>query len=179
MEKGQTPKSYFEKWKGVKVKSGIPYPKLKAVFISGVGAFITIAIMVFLTRDGKLLNCFIVPFGASTFLIFAAPTAPFAQPRNVIGGHIISALVGIACFLLLGSSFWSAAIAVGLATALMVLTKTMHPPAGATAVVPVLSSIGNWVWAFYPTGLGTLILVILGLIYNNLFKDRTYPDYWW
>jgi CBS-domain-containing membrane protein len=169
--------SYFAKWKGAKAYSGIPYPKLRAVLISGLGAFIAVSILVYCTVDLKVL-LFIVPFGASTFLVFAAPTAPFAQPRNVVGGHLISALVGVACYQLFGGTFWVAGLACGVATALMVATKTMHPPAGATAVVPVMTKLGSWLWPFYPTALGACVLVILGLIYNNLFKERTYPDYW-
>lgn len=171
--------SYFHKWKGTKLYSGTPYPKLRTVFISGLGAFIAVTVLVYLSVEAKALLCFIVPFGASAFLVFAAPTAPFAQPRNVIGGHVISAIVGVACYHLLGSSFWATGLACGLATALMVATKTMHPPAGATAVLPVMSRIGQWLWAFYPTGLGASMLVLLGVIYNNLIKERTYPEYWW
>lgn len=172
--------SYFEKFRGVKVRSGIPYPKLVAPIIAGLGGLIAIIILQLFSVELDLLLCFIVPFGASCVLLFAAPAAPFSQPRNVIGGHIISALVGLAIFAIFGrASHWTLGLANGIAIGLMVATKTVHPPAGATSFLPLLSGISNWSWAFVPVGIGAVILVIIALIYNNLFKKQQYPSYWW
>lgn len=174
----ETKKPYYVKLKGSKVKSGIPYPKLTEALSSGLGAFIAITILAYLTYEAKY-TVLIAPLGASTFIVFAAPAVPFAQPRNVIGGQVIAALVGLTCYMLLGPSFWVAGLACGVATLLMVVTKTMHPPAGGTAIIPVLTYNTNWLWAFYPTGLGATIIVIVGILYNNLIKNRTYPAFWW
>jgi CBS-domain-containing membrane protein len=172
--------SYLKKLKGAKVRSGLAYPSLRVVIVSGIGVTIAIGTLTFLTfAAGPLcVSCFIIPFGASAFLVFAAPAVPFAQPRSVLGGHFLSALVGVLCYTLFGSSFWVAGLSCGLATAFMVATKTWHPPAAATAVVPVLNSIRDWLWVFYPTSLGAMFLVVLGLLYNNLVRERTYPEFW-
>jgi len=178
MAEPEKERSYFDKWKGAKGLSGLPYPKLSAILWSGLGGLVAIMLIAGLALEAKFL-CLIVPLGATCVLIFAAPAAPFSQPRNVILGHLIAALVGLAFFGALGSAFWVAALANGVAIALMVATKTVHPPAGATALIPVLTANGAWLWAFYPTALGAIICVIIGLIYNNAIKGRVYPAFWW
>ncbi len=172
--------SYFEKFKGTKARSGLPYPKWYIPIIGAIGGFIAIATVQFLSIDLDLLPCFIVPFGASCVLIFTAPAAPFSQPRNVIFGHLFSALVGLAVFAICGKAcWWSLAIANALAIAVMAATKTIHPPAGATAFLPLLNGITDWSWALVPVLVGAVILVIIGLLYNNLYKKQSYPAYWW
>ena len=115
--------SYFAKWKGAKVRSGSSYPKLSKALLSGVGAFTAIALLAYLTLDIKFL-VLVASLDATAFIVFAAPSIPFAQPRNVIGGHPIAALIGVACSVFSGSSFWVVGLACGAATAMMVLTKT-------------------------------------------------------
>lgn len=171
-------KSYFDKWKGAKALSGLSYPKLSDILLSGLGIFTTLTALAYLTFEAKFLFM-IAPHSATAFLIFAAPTAPLAQPRNVVGGYILSALIGMACSVWLGLSFWSLGLACSAATAVMMATKTMHPPAACIAIFPALTANRDWVWVLYPTGVGTVILVIVGLLYNNLIKNRTYPAFWW
>lgn len=171
-------KSYLRKLKGTKVRSGLPHPKLSDALLSGLGVSIVLSFLAFLTFEFKAAILFL-PFSASAFIIFALPKAPVAQPRSVIGGHVLSALVGVACYVGLGQSFWVVGLAGGVVAALMVVTKTWHPPAVCTALIPVMTPITNWVWVSYPVGVGAIIVVIIGILYNNLFKDRTYPDFWW
>jgi len=170
--------SYFSKWKGIKVRSGLAYPKLSEILLSGLGVSIVLSSFAYFTFELNIPILFL-PFSASAFIIFALPTAPVAQPRSVIGGHVLSASVGLACYIGIGSSFWVVGLAGGVVAALMVATKTWHPPAVCTALIPVVTSIRSWVWIFYPVCLGAVIVVIMGLLYNNLFKDRTYPSFWW
>lgn len=178
-EEKPTP-SYFEKFKGAKVRSGIPYPKWYVPLISGLGGLIAIAVLQLLSVDLAWAACFIVPFGASCVLVYAAPAAPFSQPRNVILGHILSALIGVIFFVIFGqSTWWILALANGVAIAVMAATKTIHPPAGATVFLPILKGITNFVWPFVPVGLGAVIIVVIGLLYNNVYKERTYPAFWW
>jgi len=94
--------SYLQKFKGAKVKSGIPYPKWYEPLISGLGGSITIAVLYLLSVDLDIVACFIVPFGASCALVFGVPAAPVSQPRNVIAGHVLSALIGLVIFLIFG-----------------------------------------------------------------------------
>lgn len=131
-------------------------------------------------RDLTLL---IGSFGASAVLVYGAVKSPLAQPRNLIGGHIISGLVGVACYQLFGGTIWiTAALAVSLAIVAMLATKTLHPPGGATALIAVIGgqkihSLGFF-YAFIPAGLGAVVLLIVALLVNNLSKNRKYPEYW-
>ena len=179
-EQAVTP-SYFEKWKGAKTYSGIPYPKWQIPLISGIGGILAIAALRVLSVDADVVACFIVPFGASCVLVFAAPAAPFSQPRNVIGGHFLSALIGVAIYQIFkeDNAFWMLAVANGLAIAAMAATKTIHPPAGATVFLPIIGCNTDFMWAVSPVALGAALIVVVGLVYNNVFKARTYPAFWW
>ena len=117
-------------------------------------------------------------------LVFGAPHAPFAQPRNVIGGHIFSALAGVFAQHMLGTEPWlAAALAVALSVSLMHVTATLHPPGGATALLAVVGSPEllnlGYLFAVYPVGLSVITLVAVGVAYNNLSQERRYPLYWW
>ncbi len=131
-------------------------------------------------RDLTLL---IGSFGASAVLVYGAIKSPLAQPRNLIGGHIISGLVGVACYYLFGQTIWlAAALAVSLAIVAMLATKTLHPPGGATALIavvggPKIHDLG-YLYAFVPAGTGALVLLIVALLVNNLSANRKYPEYW-
>ncbi len=122
--------------------------------------------------------------GASAMLVFSAPGVPFAQPRNVIAGHIVSALMGVLAQFLLADSPWMAsALAVALAVAAMQITATQHPPAAASALIavvgsPELKDLG-WLYAFYPVGISAAVLVAVGVVVNNMSKRRVYPKNWW
>ena len=116
-------------------------------------------------------------FGASCLLVFAYPQSPFAQPRNVIGGHFIATLTGLVFLAVFGVSWWAMALAVGTAIALMLLARMPHPPAGSNPLIVMLAGAG-WDFLLTPTLAGSLILVAVALIYNNL-GGRRYPTYWW
>lgn len=122
-------------------------------------------------------------FGASAVLVYAAIKSPLAQPRNLIGGHMISGLIGVACFKLFGDTLWIAAfLSVSFAITAMLVTKTLHPPGGATALIAVIGgqkihSLGFF-YAVIPAGAGAVILLIVALIVNNLSRSRSYPEYW-
>ena len=116
--------------------------------------------------------------------MFSASGVPFAQPRNVIAGHILSALMGVLAQTLLPGSPWLAsALAVALAVAVMQITATQHPPAAASALIavvgsPELKALG-WLYAFYPVGISAAVLVAVGVVVNNMSKRRVYPKNWW
>lgn len=122
-------------------------------------------------------------FGASAVLVYAAIKSPLSQPRNLIGGHILSGLAGVLCYQVFGKVIWAAAaLALSLSIALMLATKTLHPTGGATALIAVIGSeqIHNlgFLYAFVPAGLGAFILLIVALLVNNLSRNRKYPEYW-
>ncbi len=145
----------------------------------GVGSCGYLSARFFEPRD---LTLIIASFGASAALIYGAFRSPLAQPRNLIGGHIFSAIVGVACFKLFGGGWYSAALAVSFAIALMLLTGTLHPPGGATALLAITGSaqIHNlgFLYVLAPVGLGVFIMLGIALAINNLTEKRSYPEYW-
>jgi CBS-domain-containing membrane protein len=156
------------------------------VFWSWVGGFLGIAAVglvgtYLLTGTNHLLM--IGAFGSTAVLVYGAPRSPLAQPRNVLFGHIFSALVGVASYKLLHGVPWLAdAVAVGSAIAVMHVTRTLHPPAGATALIavvggPEIHDLG-FSYALAPAGLGAVILIVVGLLVNNIPSSRRYPEFW-
>ena len=175
---------YFRKMKGI-TKSP-PRVSWHEIFWSWIGSFLGISLVAvchFNFLEESDLVMIIGSFGASAVLIYGAIRSPLAQPRNLIGGHIISAVIGVASFQLFEQVPWlAAAFAVATAIAVMHMTKTLHPPGGATALIAVIGSdkIHNlgYLYALIPAGLGALLMLIVALAVNNLTKKRTYPEYW-
>lgn len=134
--------------------------------------------------DASDLPMIIGSFGASAVLIYGAIKSPLAQPRNLIGGHVLSGFIGVASYKCLSSHMWiAAAIAVATAIALMHATKTLHPPGGATALIAVIGgekihSLG-YIYPLIPAGLGAVIMLIVALLVNNIPKSRRYPEFWY
>lgn len=149
---------------------------LEDSLIGLIGGFITIALLALLTKDAGTI-WLIAPFGASCVLVFGVWNAPLSQPRNVIGGHLISSFIGIVIYKFMGNTPISIGIGVGLAIAIMILTKTTHPPAGADPIVAIMAGSG-FGFLFKPVLLGAIIIVIIGLVINNISKIRKYPTFW-
>ena len=153
------------------------------VLVAWVGAFAGIGLVVLLVELFPGMQLLLIgSFGASAVLLFAAPRAPFSQPRNLIGGHMISAIVGVACFRYLPDLlFIQASAAVATAISLMMLTRTVHPPGGATALIAVIGpeAVHGMGWAYvFPVLVGALALMLVALISNNLLEAGSYPDRW-
>ena len=149
------------------------WPAWRAALISGLGGAIVIFILAG-AADLSHAALLIAPFGASCVLVFALPQSPLAQPKNVIGGHLISSAVGLLAFALLGAHPWSFALGVGLAIALMQISGTLHPPAGADPIVVILAKAG-WLFLFAPVLAGAVVIVIAGAAYHRGLSKRSYP----
>ena len=119
----------------------------------------------------------IPPFGASMVLVMAVHESPLAHPRNILFGHILSALAGVFVFSILGSSFISLGLAVGLAIFLMMSTKTVHPPAGANPIIAILGAKGIS-FILMPVAVGASFIVLFAIIYNKVLKRKyfTFKD---
>lgn len=122
--------------------------------------------------------------GASAVLLYGAPKSPLAQPRNLLAGHVLSALVGVSVRLMAPTPVWlCAALAVATAIAVMHLTRSLHPPGGATALIAVIGGpkiVGlGYMYALVPVACGALVLLVVALLVNNASPGRRYPEYWW
>lgn len=175
---------YFLKMRGS--TQGPPAAPLSEIAWSWLGAFLGMAALAAMHRSlvtQSDLMMLMGSFGASAVLVFGAIRSPLAQPRNLVGGHVLSALVGVACYQWLGDfPVMAAATAVATAIALMHATRTLHPPGGATALIAVIGServheLGYW-FALVPAGAGAVAMLVVGLAVNNLSRSRRYPLFW-
>ncbi len=176
---------YIAKMKGItKSPRGVNAPE---IFWSWIGAFLGIAavgLINFTLINGTGAVMIIGSFGASAVLLYGAIKSPLAQPRNLLGGHVLSAVIGVACYQLFEPNLWLAgAAAVATAIALMHATKTLHPPGGATALIAVIGGdpIHNlgYLYALVPAGAGALVMLLIALLVNNIPKSRRYPEFWY
>lgn len=166
-----------------------PRKPMVKILWSTLGAFLGIYLVSILSRYSPFQlfdHLFLVgSFGASAVLIYGAPQAEFSQPRNLVGGHIVSAAVGVTVFQLLSFDVpMQAALAVSLAVAAMHLTRTLHPPGGATALIAVIGSEQvhelGYQFLLSPIAAGALLLLLVALLVNNLSANqkRHYPAFW-
>jgi len=177
-------RGYFHKMKG-STKSP-PGVRFSEIVWSWIGAFLGIGTVTFINfnlLEGSDLMLLIASFGASAVLIFGAVKSPLAQPRNLIGGHVFSAIIGVTCYQLFSPHMWLAAsIAVASTAACMHATKTLHPPGGATALIAVIGGEKihdlGYLYVVMPVGLGVTVLLVIALLVNNIPKTRRYPEFW-
>jgi CBS-domain-containing membrane protein len=150
---------------------------------SFIGSFIGIGLIAFI--QSHLLtnndNLFLIgSFGASCVLVYGAIESPLAQPRNLLGGHVVSALVGVTVFKIFPDIIWiTAPLAVSLSIVMMQITKTLHPPGGATALIAVIGSAKvkslGYLYVLSPVLSGAVILLLVALVFNNITSYRKYP----
>lgn len=188
--KHETPMIVIPWWKFYKkMKGGGQSPPgvgLSEIVWSWIGAFCGIAPVALLNynlfSDTDLV--FIIgSFGASAVLIYGAIKSPLAQPRNLMGGHIVSAIIGVLAYKFFSSHLWFASsFSVATAIAVMHATKTLHPPGGATALIAVIGSEKIHNLGFYyviiPIAASASIMLMVALIVNNLCRTRKYPEFW-
>ena len=155
----------------------------KEHFWSFLGAFIGVGLIAFIQslQFPSLENVFLIgSFGASAVLVYGAIQSPLAQPRNLIGGHVVSAIVGVSVAKLLPEVIWlTAPLAVASSIVLMQVTRSLHPPGGATALIAVsggekITELG-FMYVLSPVFSGALILFLVALVFNNITKKRHYP----
>ncbi|KAL6047448.1 HPP family-domain-containing protein [Balamuthia mandrillaris] len=183
-------RTFFAKMKGERGFSAgpkLPLP-LSTIVLSFVGAFCGILVISMLDRfifEERDLTFFIMSYCASAALIYGAPHGPLSQPRNLIGGHFISAILGV----LLSKFAYSetsrvvvASMSVGLSIAVMQLTNTLHPPGATTVIIPIVGSDRirdeGFLYVLLATG-GALLMLLVALITGNISRRTSYPLYWW
>jgi len=147
----------------------------KALFAS-LGGFIAIGFISFLANYSNY-PLIMGSFGASCVLIFGYPDSPFSQPKNVIAGHLFSTFIGLACLHFIGPQWWSMALALAVSLGVMIVSNTVHPPAGSNPIIVFLTN-ANWSFIFLPSTLGSITLVIVAFIFINLSSKKLYPKSW-
>lgn len=163
-----------------------PRPPFGRALVSGLGGFLGIAAIGLIDQwvlaDPDL--AFVIgSFGATAVLVFGAPGSPLAQPWNVVVGHVLSGLIGVAVFQLAGPGWLAAALAVAVAIVAMQMTRSLHPPGGATALIAVAGSPAihdlGFVYPLFPVGVGAIVLVAVAVVFNNLATDARWPIFWY
>ena len=146
----------------------------RILVITGLAAFVSLVIIAFIDK-GYSDPYLIASFGATAVLIYGAPKAPFSKPKNVFFGHLFSAIIGvaIACIfdgLGIYTDYYPIAIALAVAVAIvvMMLTGTIHPPGGATALTCVLNGFFGWEFIFRPVMLGVILMMVVAYGANYL-----------
>lgn len=174
----------FHKMKGTSKVP--PRPKLQEPLVALIGSGLTLIIMAFFNihfQKNLGLPLLMAPLGASCVLVFAVSQSPLAQPRNILGGHVISAIIGVTVYQFIGDSpMLAMTIAVPLAIAAMDMIGVLHPPGGATAFITAaggeaIHTLGYW-YVLTPCMLGSIILIMIALIFNNVPKEQQYPLFW-
>jgi CBS domain-containing membrane protein len=142
------------------------------------GITLTIAICTALALGRTDLPLIVAPIGASAVLVFAVPASPLAQPWSVLGGNVLSTLVGVAAYRMVPDPTLAAGLAVGGAILVMSLLRCLHPPGGAAALTAVIASqdihAAGYAFAFAPVALNSILLVMLGILFHRL-TGHSYP----
>jgi CBS-domain-containing membrane protein len=184
--------TYFRKWKGQPGKRSPARPHLKESLwatvgtLLGLGAITALQFELSNPSQAMLLGS----FGATAVLAYGVPSVPLAQPRNIVGGHIISACIGVSIRKLFVDVaecprclWFAAALAVATAIVAMLVTGTAHPPGGATALIAVVGEKDlldlGWMYILTPAAAGACLMAFVALVVNNCPSHRHYPVYWW
>ena len=145
--------------------------------VAGISAAIVISILAYLTLETSLGIWLMFSFGATVFLVFVLYNLETAQPKNIFFGHLISILVGIIFNETVGLSFYSLGLSVGIAVALMVYFKVMHPPAASNPLVALLMDL-SYDFILFPVITGAIIIILMSVLINRIILKRNYPKKW-
>ena len=148
---------------------------LKNSFIAGLFSIITIGILTFLTYKTDFGVFLLASFGSSMVLLFGFPESPFAQPKNVFFGHLLTALTGVLFVNFIPLPIYmSIAFAVGIGVFLMILLNVVHPPAGGNPIIVIIGS-ASYDYLINPIIFGCIIILLLAIIINKYLLQKNYP----
>ena len=154
-----------------------PRPAWPEILATALVATAVVAALAFLTHQLGV-RLLLGSFAASALIVFAFPDSPFAQPRNVLLGHLIGSAGGLAAATLFPGQWWAPALAVGLAICLMKATRSVHPPACSNPLIVFALDQAPWSFLLCPTLAGAALIVGVALFYHNLRRAAPWPKYW-
>ena len=152
-------------------------PKNIEPIVSGISAALVIGVLAFLTLRTSAGVWLMFSFGATVFIVFVLYNIETAQPKNIFFGHLVSVLVGIIFNETIGFSFYSLGLSVGVAVALMVYLKVMHPPAASNPLVVLFTDV-SYNFILFPVITGTIIIILMSILINKFILKRNYPKKW-
>ena len=152
-------------------------PKSIEPIASGISAAIVIGVLAFLTLKTSAGVWIMFSFGATVFIVFALHNLETAQPKNIFFGHLVSVLVGIIFNETIGFSFYSLGLSVGVAVALMVYLKVMHPPAASNPLVVLFTDV-SFDFILFPVITGSIAIILISVFINKIILKRNYPTRW-
>ena len=148
---------------------------IKQSFLAGFFSIITISILTILTYKTEFGIFLIASFGSSMVLLYGYPESPFAQPKNIFFGHLLTAIVGlIFLYFVPLPLFLIIPLAVGFGVSLMILLNVTHPPAGGNPIIVIMGSV-SIDYLLNPIIIGTIIILLFGIIINRLILKKNYP----
>ncbi len=147
-----------------------------AGMVAGVGAAIAIGGMEWFSVASHYPLA-VIPFATSIVLVIGSPEAEPAQPRALIGGHVVATLVGLVMLWLTGPQPWAAAVAVGLSIVAMYFTGTFHPPAGINPLLVVISNL-SWSFLLAPVLAGAVLLTAFAYVWHRWIRRQPWPRRW-
>ena len=145
--------------------------------VSGISAALVISVLAFLSLETSAGIWLMFSFGATVFIIFVLHDLETAQPKNIFFGHLISILVGIIFNETIGVSFYTLGVSVGVAVALMVYFKVMHPPAASNPLVALTMDL-SFDFVLFPVITGTIVIILMSVLINRFILKRNYPKKW-
>ena len=149
--------------------------EFKKAFTAGIFSIITIGCLTLLTYKTEFGVFLVASFGSSMVLLFGYPESPFAQPKNIFFGHLLTALVGVIFVNFIPLPiFVTIPLAVGIGIFLMILMGVTHPPAGGNPIIVIIGS-ASFSYIINPIIIGTIIVLIFGIILNRLILKKEYP----
>ena len=145
--------------------------------IAGVAASVIIGILSFLSFETSTGFWLMFSFGSTTLIVLVFHESEFAQPSNIFFGHLLGIIIGILFNELLGISFITLGLSVGLTVTLMMYFKIVHPPAAANPLIALFADVSlNYI--IFPVFVGSIVIIILSIIINKIILKRAYPKKW-
>ena len=149
---------------------------IKQSILAGIFSIITIGILTFLTYKTEFGIFLLASFGSSMVLLYGYPESPFAQPKNVFFGHLVTAIVGLIVLHFVPLPiFITIPLAVGFGVGLMILFNVTHPPAGGNPIIVIVGSV-SFDYIFSPVISGSIIIIISAIIINRFILKKSYPN---